>query len=309
MNYRLRMAGFFGCLSGVPVYNNLNNFSTSTAFNFGQGIVGYEAVGTSPGQGFSPGATNPSNASSAAGWLPALPADLVGSVVPGSDVVIVRNVSPSASALISPYNDSAQVFVGALPSEFLVGEIAIVSDCQKASVFQITNVSTAGPGGGINLTHSSASFVPGNATPNWDDDQQYGPGAELLRAETWIYYVGARPGGGPPALFQRRLQLGGTAVALVADELVEGVETLQILYGIDADGDRAVDQYVTANNVADWAQVVTVRLGVLLRAPDEYGTETDTQVYDVNETLLNPVDDRRLRQLFTTTVAIRNRLP
>ena len=176
-------------------------------------------------------------------------------------------------------------------------------------MFQITNVANNGPSGGINMTHSSASYTPGNAVPNWDSNQQYGPGAELLRAEAWIYYVGARPGGGPPALFQRRLSLNATTVAPLADELVEGVETLQLLYGVDTDGNRSVDQYVTANNVTDWSQVVTARAGLLLRSPDEYGTETDVQIYDVNETLFNPVDDRRLRQLFTTTVAIRNGLP
>jgi type IV pilus assembly protein PilW len=84
---------------------------------------------------------------------------------------------------------------------------------------------------------------------------------------------------------------------------------MQILYGVDPGLDGDVDTYVTANNVANWSEVVAVRIGLVMRSPEEYGTEFDSDIYDVNETLLNPVDDRRVRQVFTTTIAIRNRLP
>jgi type IV pilus assembly protein PilW len=310
LNYRVRMAGYKGCLSDIATHNNLNGGTTSLAFNFDEGLRGFEAGGTAPGALFAATSSNPANSSTSGDWSPALHADLVGSVIPGSDVIVVRNVSPSAHALVSPFNDSAQIFVDAAPTDYTPGEIGIVSDCQQSSVFQITNVSSnTGAGAfGINMTHSEASYVPGNTTANWPGDQQYGAGAELYRAEAWIYYVGARAGG-PPALFQRRLRLTGTTVALVGEELVDGVDTMQALYGIDTDNNGAVDQYVTANNVADWSDVVTVRVSLLMRAPDEYGTELDGAVYDVNETLFDPVDDRRVRQVFTTTIALRNRLP
>jgi type IV pilus assembly protein PilW len=55
--------------------------------------------------------------------------------------------------------------------------------------------------------------------------------------------------------------------------------------------------------------VVAVRIGLLMRAPDEYGAETDTSTYVVNETGFDPVNDRRVRQVFTTTTGLRNRLP
>ena len=48
---------------------------------------------------------------------------------------------------------------------------------------------------------------------------------------------------------------------------------------------------------------------LLARADDEYGTETDTGVYTLIDTQFNPVDDRRLRQVFSTSVGLRNRLP
>lgn len=310
LNYRTRMAGYFGCLPEINVYNNLDN-AASLAFDFDTGLVGFEAAGTGPGDSFSAASANPPNASSGAGWSPSLPAELVGDVIPGSDVIVIRNVSASSHALVSPFNNSAQIFADAEPSDYTEGEIGIVSDCEKASVFQITNVdNNTGTGAfGINLAHSNASFTPGNDMVVWDSDQEYGPGAELLRAETWIYYVGARNGNGPPALYQQRLSLSGTTVGLVADELVEGVDTMQVLYGIDDGLDGAVDRYETADGVVDWDEVVSVRISLLLRSPDEYGNESDDQTHNVNGTTFDPVDDRRVRQVFTTTAALRNRLP
>jgi hypothetical protein len=50
-------------------------------------------------------------------------------------------------------------------------------------------------------------------------------------------------------------------------------------------------------------------LELLARASDEYGSDVDTAVYTLVDTQFNPADDRRLRQVFSTTIGVRNRLP
>jgi type IV pilus assembly protein PilW len=307
LSYRVRHAGYFGCLWGIPVTNNLNGPTAFTA-NFGQGLRGLEANGTGVGATFTAGAENPANSATAGDWSPALPAGLVNNVIPGSDVIVVRNASSLAHALITPFTNVNSVFASAAVADYQVGEIAIVSDCQKASVFQVTAV--AASGGGIRLDHAAAG-TPGNATAAWSTDQVYGNGAELLRAETWVYYVGSPGAGEPPALFQRRLVANGatTTAALAPEELVDSVDTMQVLYGVDAALDGAVDAYVTANAVANWDQVVTIRVSLVMRSPDQFGTDIDDRTYLVNGTIFDPVDDRRERQVFTTTIALRNRLP
>ncbi len=306
LSFHGRMAGYRGCLSDVAVVNNLGT-GNPLAFDFGQSLFGYEAVGTNPGNTFAAAAVNPANSTAATDWSGNLPAALVGNVIPGSDVLIIRNMTPQSHTLLGPFSDADKVYVNAATTDYAVGGIGVVSDCQKASVFQITGV--ASETSGISLAHTTGTYTPANVLASWDTDQQYAAGAEMRRAETWIFYVGARNGDGPPVLFQQRLQQNGTVVQLVAEEIAEGVDTMQVLYGVDSDGDAAVDTYTTANGVADWDEVVSLRIGLLMRAPDEYGAEIDTQVYDVNETRFNPVDDRRVREVFTTTVAIRNRLP
>jgi type IV pilus assembly protein PilW len=134
----------------------------------------------------------------------------------------------------------------------------------------------------------------------------------VARGETWAFYVGARGAGLPPALFQRRLIIDPattTARFDVPEEIVEAVEMMQVRYGVDANLDGAIEQYVTADAVGDWARIAAVRVALVTRSPEEYGTEVDNANYIVDDTTFNPVNDRRVRQVFVSTIAIRNRLP
>jgi len=139
LSYHARLAGYLGCLSEVPRYNNLNT-PTTLPFNFEEGLGGYEAIGTSPGEAFAAAALNPPNSNDASDWAPSLPAELVGSVVPGSDVLVIRHASPTSHTLLSPFTSSTVVTAVATADDNGGGETPIVSDCQKPSIFQITGV-------------------------------------------------------------------------------------------------------------------------------------------------------------------------
>jgi type IV pilus assembly protein PilW len=98
-----------------------------------------------------------------------------------------------------------------------------------------------------------------------------------------------------------------TAGGGAATKIAQGVENLQILYGLNTDSDKAPNQYLTASGVAGrWNQVVTVRIGLLLRTPDSLASTADTATYTVLDSVFDPINDRRLRRIFSTTVRIRN---
>ena len=306
MAWNARMAGYQGCISDVEVYNNL---ATPSAFrdDIRNGIQGFDAVGTSEGDAYTAAATNPAPSGNLNNWSPALPADLDDRVIPGSDVLVVRSVSGSGMSLVAPFTNASQMFVGP-GHDFVEGEILVVSDCQKASVFQVTNIN-ATPS--HNIVHSNDNkWTPGNAFPNWPPEQDYGLGAEVARLQAHAFYVG-QGANGAPSLFQLRLQLNtatGTA-AFQPEELVEGIDTMQVRYGVDADNNETIDSWVSADAVANWEDVLSLEVTLLARANEEYGSETDTVVYTLGGTTFNPVDDRRLRQVFSTTIGVRNRLP
>jgi type IV pilus assembly protein PilW len=304
--YTARMAGYSGCLSDVAIFNNL---STPSAFrdDIANGIQGHNANGTGIGDAFAAAAIDPAPSANVNDWSPALPPELNNRVLPGSDVLIVRGVAGESHSLVTPFSDSSQMFVAG-PHDFVNGEILVVTDCQKASIFQLTN-STA-VGFGVNLVHSNAgSYNPGNATPTWGSEQDYGLGAEVARHQTYAFYVG-RSANNRPALFQLRLQpLSGTTAGFAPEELVEGIDTMQIRFGSDPDSDGDIDSWDPADVVANWTRVLSAEISLLARATDEYGQEVDTVVYNIGAMQFNPADDRRHRQVFSTTVAVRNRLP
>lgn len=101
--------------------------------------------------------------------------------------------------------------------------------------------------------------------------------------------------------------------------LVAHVEQLQIRYGL-ASGWQAEDpltrrpvRYVDADAVAgpDWANVVTVRLCLLMRSvsPVLPGDETDTRSYRDCSNQAQVSQDGHLRRAFVTTIGLRNREP
>jgi len=107
-----------------------------------------------------------------------------------------------------------------------------------------------------------------------------------------------------PEIFQ---QDGTQIVGYNAQPLLEGVENIQITYGIDNNGDGTADRYDLSTGVTDWNQVVSVRISLLLQSAEDNIT-TAPQSYTFNNATVTPAD-RRLRRVFTTTVGLRNRLP
>ncbi|HEX7060840.1 MAG TPA: PilW family protein [Woeseiaceae bacterium] len=304
--YNTRMAGYRGCISDVAIFNNL---STPSSFrdDVENGITGFDSNGTGDGADYAAAATNPAASTDENAWTPSLPTELDGLVIPGSDVLVLRSVSGAGMSLVSPFTNAAQLFVST-PHDFKIGEILVVTDCHKASIFQVTNIDSTGE----NVVHSNGggtTFVPGNALPNWPSEQDYGLGAEVARLQAFAFYIGVGANGAP-ALFQRRLALQGASTAgFQSEELVANVETLQVRYGLDTDNNEGVNSWVPASGVTDWLEVVSVEISLLARAPEEYGTEADTADYTLGSMTFDPVDDRRLRQVFSTTVGVRNRLP
>ena len=100
--------------------------------------------------------------------------------------------------------------------------------------------------------------------------------------------------------------------------LIDGIENMQIFYGVDSDGDGAANYYVSANNVSNMQQVVSVRISLLVVTLDNYlTTQSIPYTYYVDNVLTNnimpvPVPpvlvDRKIRRVFNATIALRNRL-
>jgi len=56
---------------------------------------------------------------------------------------------------------------------------------------------------------------------------------------------------------------------------------MQLLYGEDSDGDAAANDFRSASNVVDFRDVVSVKVGLLVRSPDIGTDDTTFPTYDL----------------------------
>lgn len=175
-------------------------------------------------------------------------------------------------------------------------DIIMVSDCEQGDIFQVTNIQagTGGNSGKNSLVHNTGTSL--NLTG--DLSKTYEGDASVYQMMQRTFFIADNPVG-EPALFMSE---NGAA----AEELVDGVEDMQITYGEDTDGDGVPNRFVDADNVGDMASVLAVRISLVVRSPED-GVMDDPQVYVVNGASVT-AGDRRLRQVFTSTISIRNRL-
>lgn len=305
----IRMAGYVGCSKNVGTINNTLN-GPPPSFDPARGIQGWEYTGTGPGAtyGLNAGAAPVSTTGGA--WLTA-----GGNVLddfkalPGSDIVRIWTSGPDGPAtIVNPggitpgANTTVRVVPPTIP--FADDEILLLSDCSSADIVQACTVQSVNGGTEMQFTLSQGCN-PGNIAALTLGTQA---GGEVVRLVSYIYYIGKRGdiAANPPALMRRPLNYDG-AVAGAPEELIEGVESMQILYGEDTNGDGSADRQVAANQVADWTRVVSTRAALLVRGEEQTNSTADTATYDLAGTLIDPVDDRRHRRVFATTIQLRNR--
>lgn len=142
--------------------------------------------------------------------------------------------------------------------------------------------------------------------------------SELLARAYYIGDSGRRCSNGAPipSLFRQTLGPGGTPVT---EEVAYGVDHFQVRYGVDTDGDGAVDRYFNAgddglDDTTGWNQVIAARIWVLTRSecPETGFTHPDTLDYDMGDIRYDPPDTANFgyrRQLYQNTVRLRNALP
>lgn len=238
-------------------------------------------------------------------------------VDPESDAIAIRYMDGTNPVSITQQmpNESAALFVN--PGHDLQeGDIIMVSDCDSADIMQLTNIQagTGGNSGKDGLVHNAAT---GDLNNTQKLSKSYGPGANVFRFRNYAYYIAEGKSG------RRALWRGN-------QELVEGIENMQIRYGVDRSGSRMPTIFLKADEItndAEWRNIVAVRIGLLVTAiadtaTGEIGTDVDNNKYDLNGTK-DTSDDydpfavpvasgfpakpkKVVRKEFVTTIELRN---
>jgi len=225
--------------------------------------------------------------------------------VPGTDVIRVRGAGDGIAGLVGntvPVN--ANIQTTKINTLFQANDILMITDCEATDIFRASSVSN---GSGKTTVAHSNSHNNGNFL-----SRPYGKDAFLLKFRSNTYFIrdsGRVNAAGQPilSLFWRDDTLGPTAVDT---ELVDGIEDMQITYGVDTDGNGFVDRFVDAGVVQAgslWPNVLAVQLSLLVSSVDNASNTPAPYTYvGVSTTPVAP--DLRLRQEMTSSVAIRNRV-
>jgi type IV pilus assembly protein PilW len=293
----LRASGFRGCNARrtMESYNRLNGAAGSLLWDYDFPLQGFEATSSSA-------------------WTPALTSTPFSGALGGRDVITIRHGIGSPLLLAEDVSPSTADVKVLRPSGLVAGNIVVVSNCNNASVFQVTGI-TANTGSTPptdSLAHA-ASGTPGNASNDLLQVFRTNlSNVEATQVATSTYFINTGAAGVPSLFLDRRDGVNATA-----QEVVEGVQDMQVLYGLDTDTatddykDRVPNRYVTADNVVtgstNWSHVVSIKIDLLLQST-ENNLADSPQTYTFNGTTTTPgTSDKRLRRVFSATVDLRNR--
>lgn len=311
----VRLAGFQGCADGAAATVRATNAPTTDYFATALTASRIEADGSwtpAPPIGFTPPAQGDP-----------------GAPVPGTHALSVQFGSPEAWRIEKMANIFSPVVladgVQAADVGIIDGDVALVSDCQRADIFTVSSIS------GSSIAHDG-SVNRFNGTNDSRLQAAYGEtgGSDRLRArimrfEANLYYIGdtgRTNDAGDPVHSLYRLDLPyvsppPASTPRQAIEMVEGVGNLQVLLGMDEPGVAGTQVFVRPGDAGPVGGTVRqVELGLLLQSFEPVSDRVDARSYTLAGRTLQPAaataanayrTDRRMRIAFNSTIDIRNR--
>ena len=296
MGSAIRRAGYAGCLADGSRIHSVLPADLPWEFDLRSAVAGHEGQGSN--------------------WQPDLTSIPSGTgqinrtrLIQGSDLLTLRYLSARDHRLAEPLAEGSPEelpeelqegtasikIVTPADQELAEGQLALIHDCQQATAFLVTGVTEADA---VTEIQHAVDLVPEGVSADrrgqwknasadlgagWGEDAA----VSAIESQTWFLARGAGrnvEGGRVRSLWRKF----GTARPV---ELVEGVEEMQLVYGVDTDGDQVPNQYLDASRVSDWARVMTVQVTLVVSSVDDVGAG----------------GDGRLRYRFSQTFQLRNR--
>ena len=261
-------------------------------------------------------------------WSATVPAAIT-NVVAGTDVLTIQKGESCGATLSGNTTASNANIQVAAPNDcgLKAGDATMVTDCSTAHILRATNVSSGT--GKETIAHAisanTANFLctsyP-NAYPTTNSGActtgsakiYTSPPAQLLKFSSYTFFIGSGTNG-LPSLF-RLDNTSAVAGSTNPVELVEGVENMQITYGIGTSGIASVYAADTTfptpptapagSTPNDWGDVISARIDLLFESIDENITIGDQSFIYNGATVTS--SDGRIRRVFSTTITIRNRM-
>lgn len=217
-----------------------------------------------------------------------------------SDVLVVNGPAANARTLRLRQGMVAEtdalVVEKTTDAHWQTGQIVLAADCEAHAYFSVSALLPTEVRHEVGAEHNEL-------TPRINSTAALGyvfrAGTELIPMQTTTYFIApAKAQPYPSVSLWRR---AGSRI----EEVVTGVEQMQLQFGVDPDEGTVADTYVNADAVQDWNTVRSVSIALLVATPEKGSSEPETlQLLDVR------VDGKRdglKRQVFSTVITLRNR--
>ncbi|MDP4549011.1 MULTISPECIES: PilW family protein [unclassified Marinobacter] len=223
-----------------------------------------------------------------------LPANGAGApVAGGGDAIRLASARGAALTLEASTGPRANVKLQAPTTSISSEDILMLCDVNKATIFQVSDYNSSN----VTVGHNAGMGSPGNQTkclnhpvpqtPSGGSCNSFSPSSYLAIPTNYIWYVGQNGAGGRSLYRYGR----GQGVTSEASEMVRGVSGMTIRYH-----EQGGNSFVTAGGVGNWENVDAVRLAITVQSG---GTQPGAAA---------GTDNQPLQRVFTSTVALRNRL-
>jgi type IV pilus assembly protein PilW len=267
----LNHAGYYGYYSNLstPAVGLPDPCSTATA--------DIRTALTLPIQGYDSPATSPISCLADANF------------VPNTDILVVRRAATAATASGSLVASKVYIQSNTSTTDTANPIVALGNGTFSLTVRNGSGSYVAAP---IRELKTHIYFVAPCSTPS-------GSGGTCTSTDD---------GGSPiPTLKRMELTTSSGSTSFVTYPLVEGVQNLQIEYGVDSDADGSPNAtYVTLpSSTTNWQNVMAARIYVLARNTRQSPGYTDNKTYTLGSTTVTGSGSYR-RHVYDTTVRVKN---
>lgn len=318
----IRMAGYMPCQT-TSIANVVNTGSDE--------VDNFTDIFTKPVEGYEVGASVP-----AGHWAEDALEDT-------HAIKLIFAGSDDDSYTITAHNPNSAQFTINKTHPFDDNDILLVCDPTHAAILQVTNanasnrtiVHNTGTGSPGNCTKGLGSPVPDPCTAN-GTSYTFDEGSQVLRITGVTFFIGdhfdADNNVDGRSLYRRTVTFDDSdGVETTTTELVQGVENLHFVYGVDLDKSdndgrpsRFVDaDYLNGSNAActdadgataqtcDWQYVTSVRMTLIAVSANDVANVNDTRddIPANGEELSVPTgEEKKLRFVYPSTITLRNRM-
>lgn len=91
--------------------------------------------------------------------------------------------------------------------------------------------------------------------------------------------------------------------------ITQGIENMQVLYGIDMNADKVADRYINATTVAAeglWGKILSLQVALLVRSRDPFYDKPQSETFTLLDQTITIPADRYRRAVYKTVIRLRN---